>query len=77
MGKIVLLRGREGGDTGAGDLEDGEEDEGKEGEGQSGVKGVYFYAVVVTGRMGQAESLESFKVGGCGMRVWNESGTSR
>lgn len=29
--------------------EDGE-DEGKEGEGQSGVKGVYFYAVVVLGR---------------------------
>lgn len=45
-----MLWGREGGDTGAGDLEDGEEDEGKEGEGQSSVKGVYFYAVVVLGR---------------------------
>ena len=49
IGKIVVLRGREGGDTSAGDLEDGE-DEVKEGEGQSGVKGVYFYAVVVLGR---------------------------
>ena len=40
--RSVVLRGREGGDTGAGDLKDGEEDEGKEGEGQSGVKGVHF-----------------------------------
>ena len=65
-----MLRGREGGDTGAGDLQDGEEDEGREGEGQSGVKSVYFYAVVVSGRGWVKRHLWKVKVCGCGMRIW-------
>lgn len=47
--RSVVLRGAKSGDTGAGNLEGGG-DGSKEGEGQSGVKGVYFYAVVVPGR---------------------------